>query len=630
MKFFKTALLIIFFLSSDLFSTEIEQKNILDQNSIEIIELHHSEEDEIEQHIFINTSNENNELIIDSLNDLEIVKEENEKTDDTYIDEENNNIILEDVNNLLVVEEVQNIEESSKIFAMHGYWEQSIKDDLDFLFQNINLSTSNVLNSYFVESLTEFSKIPQSYSQEEFDYLRIKILIKMGYRKEALRILNNINTYDNYKDYYDRLKLDSYLTNKELSEACSFKDSLQAFSEDKNNIFLKLSIFCSFVEDKTEEADLLNKLLLETSDKDEYFQEIYFNLKNEINDPINLIEGSYDESSFPLYSAMIRIGYLPFTEKFLEFDSTNLTLPIIFSPSTEISLRLKSAHKAYELGLFNAKSLSALYQRVDFSLEELNNWNTTLNNYTNQKEMGMALLFQHANMQFQILPITVLESLKVFWNYAIINDLEKLAYDVSRNLIESTEPSIELSDFSILLARAHIFNKNFQQAEKWISFAENYVSQSSEYDQVGLDNVKFLYNLQKSENQDIFLKYLEDSLINKIKTEGILDGYTETLQTIFSTILNNKEIIDKIEYDKKVIDTRSMPSRYIINNINNSLEKNRIGELILSVLISLDGKSWNDVHPHHLKILLESFKNAKLDNLLRDLIIEIFEESEII
>ena len=61
----------------------------------------------------------------------------------------------------------------------------------------------------------------------------------MGYRKEALRILNNINTYDNYKDYYDRLKLDSYLTNKELSEACSFKDSLQEFNEDKNNIYLK-------------------------------------------------------------------------------------------------------------------------------------------------------------------------------------------------------------------------------------------------------------------------------------------------------------------------------------------------------------------------------------------------------
>ena len=73
-----------------------------------------------------------------------------------------------------------------------------------------------------------------------------------------------------------------------------------------------------------------------------------------------------------------------------------------------------------------------------------------------------------------------------------------------------------------------------------------------------------------------------------------------------------------------------MPSIYIINTINDSSEYNKIGELILTALVSLDEKSWNDVHPQHLKILLESFKKAKLDNLFKDLIIEIFEESKII
>ena len=127
--------------------------------------------------------------------------------------------------------------------------------------------------------------------------------------------------------------------------------------------------------------------------------------------------------------------------------------------------------------------------------------------------------------------------LKEFWNYAIINDLEKLAYDISRNLIESTEPSVELSEYSILLARAHIFNKNFQQAEKWILFIENYVSQSNELDQVDLNSVKFLYNLQKSEDKGIFIKNLEDNLIAKIKKEGTIDDNTEILKTIFSSIV---------------------------------------------------------------------------------------------
>ena len=325
---------------------------------------------------------------------------------------------------------------------------------------------------------------------------------------------------------------------------------------------------------------------------------------------------------------MIRIGSLPFTEKFLEFDSANLTLPIILSPSTDISLRLKSAHKAYELGIFNAESLSALYQSVDFSSDELNNWKESLKNYTLKPEIGMALLFQNARVQ--LLSITRLESLKEFWNYAIINDLEKLAYDVSRNLIESTEPSVELSEYSILLARAHIFNKNFQQAEKWILFIENYVSQSNELDQVDLNSVKFLYNLQKSEDKGIFIKNLEDNLITKIEKEGTIDGNSEILKTIISIISNEKDIVDKINDERKVIDERSMPSIYIINTINDSSEYNKIGELILTALVSLDEKSWNDVHPQHLKILLESFKKAKLDNLFKDLIIEIFEECRII
>ena len=128
------------------------------------------------------------------------------------------------------------------------------------------------------------------------------------------------------------------------------------------------------------------------------------------------------------------------------------------------------------------------------SSDELINWEESLANFSLNPEMGMALLFQNARVQ--LLPITRLESLKEFWNYAIKNDLEKLAYNVSRNLIESTEPSVELSDYSILLARANIFNKNFQQAEKWILFIENYVSQSNELDQVDLNSVKFLYNLQ--------------------------------------------------------------------------------------------------------------------------------------
>ena len=89
-------------------------------------------------------------------------------------------------------------------------------------------------------------------------------------------------------------------------------------------------------------------------------------------------------------------------------------------------------------------------------------------------------------------------------------------------------------------------------------------------------------------------------------------------------------MIDHIQYERKILDERKMPSSYIINTINNAAEDDRRGELILAILISLKDKTWNDVHPEHLKILLKALKNAKLDDLFKNLIIEIFAESKII
>ena len=263
-----------------------------------------------------------------------------------------------------------------------------------------------------------------------------------------------------------------------------------------------------------------------------------------------------------------------------------------------------------------------------FSSDELNNWNNSINNFKDNPAMGMALLFQ--NVRIQLLPITRLESLKEFWSFAIKNNYEKLAYDVSRNLIETIEPSIELSEYSISIARAHIFNRNFQQAEKWILFYENYITEENEVDKVKLNKIKFLFNIKKSINNDTFIKNLENDLMIKIENGEILDDYSETLKTIFGIILNEKKIITKIKDEKKIIDNRLMPSNYIINTLNDCSKNNKIGQLILASLVSLDKKTWNEVHPQHIKILLESFKNAKLNNIFKDLIIEIFEESKII
>ena len=250
MNFSKITLVIFIFISTHLFSQEIT-----------VIELHPISE-EVEKNI--NDQATSVDEIIFSENN------QNNEIDENIINETENEIINENLDENSIEENDNNNEDSSVVVSELGYWENSIKDDLDFLFNNVSLSSSKVINNYFIDTLIESSRIPQSYIQEEFDNLRIKTLIKMGHKQEAIKALNNISTYEAYKNYYDQIKLDSYFSTYALSEACNFKDSLQEFNENKNNIFLKVSIFCSFLENKPEEADLLNALLLDTNDKDEH------------------------------------------------------------------------------------------------------------------------------------------------------------------------------------------------------------------------------------------------------------------------------------------------------------------------------------------------------------------------
>ena len=599
---------------------------------IKIIELHDSAN--IAKEITETKENISSEIII--LDEELINPQENELTEDsTYNDESKS--IFEDfkirkknyetyVNNNILNNGTEVVK------SLPDYWQDSNKEDLEFLFNNLNINNSKVLTSLLLNALIGYVNAPNAYSQAEFDYLRVKTLIKLGKREKALSLINSINTYDDNKNFYDLLKLNYYFSTSDLIKACNFKETFQENLNDKTNILLKINIFCSLIQNKIEEADFLNSLLLDTNDNDEYFQKIYFNLKNDLNELIDISALSFDEDSLAIYSAMLRIGNLPLNEKFLEYDPINFSLPIILSSSTDILLRLKSAHKAYELGLLNVESLSALYQSVDFTYDQLNDSLQTLGNFKNKTEMGMALLFQKANIQ--LLPITRLETLKEFWNYAKINNMELLSYDISKKLIEDIEPSEELSEYALLISRAHIHNKNYNSAEKWILFADKYIDSEIRVNVQELQSIKLLYDLKTSENNDSFINILIDNLYNKesklyeINNNDSLND--EILTTILSIIIKDANLSILLKENKKLLDERVMPSRYIIEKIVDTSKSNEIGELILSANISMNGKLWKEINSYHLKILLESFNRVQLYDVFKNLIIEILEESKII
>ena len=102
----------------------------------------------------------------------------------------------------------------------------------------------------------------------------------------------------------------------------------------------------------------------------------------------------------------------------------------------------------------------------------------------------------------------------------------------------------------------------------------------------------------------------------------------EILFSIFSIIDDNKDNL--FELEKKLYYTRSMPSSYLIENIKNSIESKNFPELLLFVIISLNNKDWNNLHPEHLNLILNSLKVYKNGLLFNDIVIEILEINKII
>ena len=199
---------------------------------------------------------------------------------------------------------------------------------------------------------------------------------------------------------------------------------------------------------------------------------------------------------------------------------------------------------------------------------------------------------------------------------------EKIAYSLTNNIISSIEPSLDYSKFGSKIATAHIYNKNFDEANKWIIFYES--SNDSNDD---INKVKFLLELYNSNEIDVVSDFLKNNL------EKIDKNSSETTKELIYVILESLEIDLKynmeIEYNK-VFDQRLMPSVFLSSLINKQIDNQNHLNLFLLILVSLNEKNWNDLHPQHIQLILKSFNEYNNSVLLKPIIIEILNVSKIL
>ena len=240
----------------------------------------------------------------------------------------------------------------------------------------------------------------------------------------------------------------------------------------------------------------------------------------------------------------------------------------------------------------------------------------------------MAYFYQLINVQ--LLPITRLEAIIQFWEFAEENNLESIAYQISKKSLNTIEPSSEISMYGPSIAKAYIMSKDYENANKWLLFAESAVDDKLSISKLNSSKLLLnLYAINEEENlTDILyenLKYMSTNLVDNNEENS---NKIEVLNLIFSILNNENENPFKIQ--KKIQESKEMPALYLLESIRNASKKNNQIRLLFYIILSIDGKKWTDIHPEHLRIILLNLQNYKEGTIINNILLEVLEDNKII
>ncbi len=138
---------------------------------IKIIELH----DQTIDQILLNATSDDDDVNNDINDDVNYDINNDELTNSTSVTEAKDTIINSEESN-----------PSEAITAFPDFWENADKDELLFLFDNLSVTNSLILNNTLINALTLNSLPPQGFDEDEFNHFKIINLIKLGQRKKLL------------------------------------------------------------------------------------------------------------------------------------------------------------------------------------------------------------------------------------------------------------------------------------------------------------------------------------------------------------------------------------------------------------------------------------------------------------
>ena len=562
-------------------------------------------------------------------NEVEVINLHESKSLDQMVlenlEEKNEVEEIVEVSNELDEVEINVVDVSQVETKKNNFLFNNETKDLKNYFDNLKKINSKTLQSEIIKVLENLQLNLENEQDNEIFFLIINYFKSIGQINKSYELTERFQIDEDANlNFYTSIKLNYLLSTFQLNEACNFKEELNSNIKLDNFFLEKIDIFCLILNDNQSEANLLNSILIETENNlDNYFQNLFLLISNS-SDQINIDNENknleINSELIFLYSAMTRIAELPFSHEFYELDKKNLSIPIILNQASPIDLRIKAANESFLENLITVDSLAALYMSADFNSNQLNNPKETLVSFSDNDELSMAFLYQLVNIQ--IFPNDRLNVLIQFWDYAKKNNLEEIAYKLSNNMLSSIQANSENIIYGPQIASAHVFNKNYESALQWIELYENAkkIDSKSIY-------TRILIDLYSSNDLDTFINSINVTLNNYTDDENNKNAeLLFILKAVMNLEINSNTNINL----DKIFDDRIMPSVFLLNQIQNSINENNDEKFLIYSLISLNDKEWNSIHPEHLKLILNGYLKYNDGTLFRNIILEVLKNYKFI
>ena len=152
------------------------------------------------------------------------------------------------------------------------------------------------------------------------------------------------------------------------------------------------------------------------------------------------------------------------------------------------------------------------------------------------------------------------------------------------------------------------------------------MTQNSDLSNENLENVKLLYDVYRSEDTQKILDYITDNYESLTNSEST---NTKEILLVTLNVLDSDSSYNSNLFFEKVMDERQMPTIFLNSEIAQAIKNKDEANLFLLILVSLNNKEWIEIHPEHLKLILKGIKNYKNSELLKNTLLNIFENNKI-